>query len=312
MRTKNRLLILAVLISVFGVTLSSIAQSRQIEEVPDYRSLRTFFHPDIPEDYVIEEGEPFWWGGGVGDVMPGFSPEDYQILLFMDGAQVEPTFVGCTDPETAPDQRCRNFIYDFPEGLPAGEYQFYVAYVAPCGVWLGGFGEEWTVTSCVDDRFVMAHPELEGFKTLTVIRSELLENPDNGHSYEAIVSTEGLDWADARADAESRSVGGVQGHLATITSAGEDLWFQEAFAQVLSAGPWLGGFQPDGSGEPADNWQWVTGEPFDYTNWGDGEPNDADGEDCLQYLPDPPSWNDFPCGAGPGAVYIVEYDTNGA
>ena len=141
-------------------------------------------------------------------------------------------------------------------------------------------------------------------------RPGMIRNPDNGHHYEAIVSPEALDWADARADAESRSLDGVQGHLATITSEEEDLWFRGSFGDILDSGPWLGGFQPEGSPEPAGNWQWVTGEPFDYTNWGDGEPNDGGVEQCLQYLPDPPVWNDFPCGAGPGAVYVVEYDTD--
>ena len=309
MRRRTRLSVLPVLILAFGLLSGSVAHSRQIEEVPEYRQLRTFFHPETPNEYVIGEGEPFWWGGGVGDVIPGFSPQSSRILLFMDGAQVEPTFVGCTDPNVESNQRCRNFIYDYPEGLPAGTYQFYIAYVAPCGVWLNGFGEDWVVSSCVDEKFPMAHPELEGFKTLTVVASELLHNPDNGHHYEVVISSDGLDWADARADAESRSLDGVPGHLATITSAEEDHWFQDAFAHVFNAGPWLGGFQPEGSGEPEDDWQWVTGEPFVYTNWGDGEPNDADGEDCMQYLPGP-AWNDFPCGAGPGAVYVVEYDTN--
>lgn len=137
----------------------------------------------------------------------------------------------------------------------------------------------------------------------------MVQDPGSGHTYEAVTSRGSLDWTDARADAEARSFRGVSGHLVTITSRQEDEFIQEAFSQTLRSGPWLGGFQPEGSPEPAGDWQWVTGEPFDYDNWGDGEPNDDGGEDCIQYLPGPPVWNDFPCGAGPGSVYIVEYDT---
>lgn len=176
MQPKRRLLLLVALVSIFGLTLASVAQSRQVAELPDYGpegALRLFFHPDLPVNYQLEEGQPFWFGGGVGDQAPGYAIKDYRILLFMDGAQVEPTYVGCTgDPALIePNQRCSNFIYDFPDGLPAGDYEFYIAYMAPCGVWLDGFGEDWTVSSCVDDKVYFPHPELAGFKWLTVTES---------------------------------------------------------------------------------------------------------------------------------------------
>lgn len=141
-------------------------------------------------------------------------------------------------------------------------------------------------------------------------RSGMLQNPDNGHHYEAVVSNQALEWADARAEAEARSFRGAGGHLVTITSTAEDRFVQQAFAAILDRDPWLGGYQLAGNDEPAEGWRWVTGEPFEYTNWGVGVPDDEDGADCLQYLPGPePYWNDFGCGAGPGSVYIVEYDT---
>lgn len=173
MRMGTRVTILAVVVAAFGLLVGSVAQSRQVAELPDYGpegALRLFFHPDLPVHYELEEGQPFFFSGGVGDQSPGYSLKSYRILLFMDGAQVEPTYVGCTgDPEEVdPSQRCSNFIYDFPDGLPVGDYEFYIAYMAPCGVWLDGFGEEWTVTSCVDDKVYFPHPELAGFKWLTV------------------------------------------------------------------------------------------------------------------------------------------------
>lgn len=141
-------------------------------------------------------------------------------------------------------------------------------------------------------------------------RPGMTQGPESGHFYEPVTALEALDWEEARSDAESRSFRGVPGHLVTITSEGEDLFVREAFSEELRSGPWLGGFQPVGSEEPAGGWQWVTGEPFEYTNWGDGEPNDGVDEACLQYLDEPPGWNDFPCSAGAGTIYIVEYDTD--
>ncbi len=32
-------------------------------------------------------------------------------------------------------------------------------------------------------------------------------------------------------------------------------------------GPWLGGYQPKGSTEPAGGWRWLSGETWDYSNW---------------------------------------------
>ena len=54
----------------------------------------------------------------------------------------------------------------------------------------------------------------------------------------------------------------------------------------------------------------MTSEPFDYTNWGEGEPNNDGGdENCIQIFDEsPPIWNDFPCAAGSGVVFLVEYD----
>ena len=83
------------------------------------------------------------------------------------------------------------------------------------------------------------------------------------HYYEVILVPAGIDWESAKIAADARG-----GYLATITSEAEN-----AFAYGLAAldahywtpgrggtsiGPWLGGFQPDGSPEPGENWQWVT------------------------------------------------------
>lgn len=119
-------------------------------------------------------------------------------------------------------------------------------------------------------------------------------NPDNGHYYRAVTAS--LTWDQARTGAESLNIGGLNGYLATITSAGED-----AFVTPLIPAPtpppfplqptplWIGAV--DAAGD--DAWHWITGPEGDatadgtlfsngstavgdaYINWLAGEPNQA-------------------------------------
>jgi len=103
----------------------------------------------------------------------------------------------------------------------------------------------------------------------------------NGHQYQAVLAPE-LSWDDAEDSCEARG-----GHLVTITSAEEnafvfslvrcddDFWYVDTYGNGL--GPWLGGYQPDGSAEPSEGWRWVTDEPFAYTNWETGQPDEGGG-----------------------------------
>ena len=107
--------------------------------------------------------------------------------------------------------------------------------------------------------------------------------PGNGHQYAVISAPQGISWTDAAAGAQA-----LGGTLATITSADEN---QFVFSLIDDApywrghlsftgtafniGPWIGGFQPDGSPEPNGGWQWTTGEPFVYSAWFIGEPNNG-------------------------------------
>jgi hypothetical protein len=124
----------------------------------------------------------------------------------------------------------------------------------------------------------------------------------NGHFYE-VVGSPGISWDDAQAAAIAAG-----GYLATITSPEENAfvfslvnnpiyWFNDPANN--SQGPWIGGFQPPGSPEPAGDWQWVNGEgPLVYSNWAAGEPdNSYPGEDRLQFFSwglntIAPTWND--------------------
>jgi len=148
---------------------------------------------------------------------------------------------------------------------------------------------------------------------------------NNNHWYEVISAPGGITWDDAQADAISRG-----GYLATILSAEENdfafalvdspsFWVLEG-AGPANLGPWLGGYQPDGSPEAGGGWTWVNGDgPFAYTNWHGGEPNNgwAEGESRLHYFEyggRSKAWNDLRDNirgvpyAGPIA-YVLEYDS---
>ena len=129
--------------------------------------------------------------------------------------------------------------------------------------------------------------------------------PTNGHQYEAFHAPDGIPWAAAYDSCLSRG-----GYLATLTSSAEhafvyglvsgraELWYIDGFGNGI--GPWLGGMQPTGSGEPGGGWRWVTDEPWSYTAWSPGEPNNSNpaGENRLSFfrlgglIGD--RWNDMP------------------
>jgi hypothetical protein len=83
----------------------------------------------------------------------------------------------------------------------------------------------------------------------------------------------------------------------------------------------LGGFQPPGSPEPAENWRWITGEPWQFTNWASGEANNRYGgdgiiprpeligtdEEALQFWAESGRWNDMEHTVGWGGL-VVEYE----
>lgn len=104
----------------------------------------------------------------------------------------------------------------------------------------------------------------------------------SGHYYR-IVAVSGYTWLEAKAECEK-----MGGHLATITSQGEQEFMEEFNSNNFSL--WIGGYRDD-----SDTWYWVTGESWEYTNWGEGEPNDS-----SSVVPDeryvtlwPQQWNDL-------------------
>ncbi len=97
------------------------------------------------------------------------------------------------------------------------------------------------------------------------------------HYYEAVyVKSGNLNWYQAACLAEDAG-----GYLACPTSEEENgfvfslvndtkyFWSfpEEGSHYGISIGPFLGGYQPDGSPEPDGGWLWLSGEAWDYTNW---------------------------------------------
>lgn len=171
---------------------------------------------------------------------------------------------------------------------------------------------------------------------------------DNGtvHYYEAIYLPDGnLNWYQAAYLAQDAG-----GYLACINSQEENdfvfslvdddkfFWhFEEGAPHYgIAIGPFLGGFQPEGSVEPDGGWQWLSGEPFDYINWAqnlddgvidkdprdDTQPNDSgDGQPIMGFgelnLP-VPTWGDYMesvgtygASRGPGYChgFVIEYES---
>lgn len=149
--------------------------------------------------------------------------------------------------------------------------------------------------------------------------------PGTGHYYEVIADFSGLSWTEARAAAESQIWQGEHGYLACITSEAENLfvfdltlvsgiWYTST---VWEIGPWLGGYQLPGSGEPDEGWSWISGEPWIYSNWFQGQPDNngwnGENENCLGYWghagTPAPTWNDYTDDrpVGPVYGYVVEF-----
>ena len=137
------------------------------------------------------------------------------------------------------------------------------------------------------------------------------ESGGNGHFYQVICAPS--DWATANADAIA-----LGRHLATITSEGEnDFVFELIDDENLwtnggTFGPWIGGFQPEGSDEPAGGWSWVTGETFAFTAWFDGQPSNTGTEDRIHFYDDTgggvrsAQWNDL--GGSFSQAYVTEWE----
>ena len=113
-----------------------------------------------------------------------------------------------------------------------------------------------------------------------------------GHYYD-VIGAAGITWDDARAAALGSYYSGLEGHLVTITSAGEHAAVNAMIQQNGSGEMWAGGYQnPITETNPQAGWTWVNGEGSfpgfnsvsPYASWNGGEPNDAYGPGSEQHL----------------------------
>ena len=135
----------------------------------------------------------------------------------------------------------------------------------------------------------------------------------NGHWYLAVPASTYFTWSAANADATSR-----QGHLVTITSAGEGNFVRNLITSTpgvvrvlagTTVGPWIGAVK-----DPTTlQFGWCTGEPWSYTEWAGGEPSGASWEDRICYYGGSLRWNDRPgeyTGNTATPSSVVEWDSD--
>ncbi|WP_394697838.1 choice-of-anchor L domain-containing protein [uncultured Methanomethylovorans sp.] len=150
-----------------------------------------------------------------------------------------------------------------------------------------------------------------------VLGENALYSQDTGHYYEYVANAR-ISWNDAKTAAEARSLSGMQGYLATITSATENSFI----SSKIQGEAWIGASDSAQEGQ----WKWVTGPESgtiyslfwsgnyngaavngSYENWNDNEPNDAGDEDCAHLLSNG-MWNDYNANnIDPIMGYFVEY-----
>jgi uncharacterized repeat protein (TIGR01451 family) len=149
-------------------------------------------------------------------------------------------------------------------------------------------------------------------RTISYTLGSAIPYEDTGHFYEFV--TLNCTWSTAKTAAEGRTLYGLQGYLATITSQGEN----DFIRQKLAADAWIGGSDEAQEGV----WNWVSGpesgtqfsngsSPVDgnFANWNAGEPNNCcAGEDYTEiYSTDGVGkWNDLGA-ANTLTGYVVEY-----
>jgi hypothetical protein len=144
----------------------------------------------------------------------------------------------------------------------------------------------------------------------------------NDHYY-ALFGADDINWTSARDAAAGLNFMGSQGHLVTITSAGESGFLETNFGSYIGDPNAPGSLFPPVPGIRAwiglsdvvteGNFQWVTGEAFSYSNWAPPEPNNLGNEDFVwlwrrDFGAGPLwSWNDAANSSGPADGFFVEF-----
>ena len=149
-------------------------------------------------------------------------------------------------------------------------------------------------------------------RTIQFSLGSSLPNAANDHYYEFVSG--GITWTAAQAAAAARNFFGLQGYLATVTSAAENAFI----ASKLQGQGWMGANDVATEGD----WFWVTGPEAGtqfstgdntptavanrYMNWNAGEPNNAGTENYGHFLMGG-KWNDYANDNASIQGYVVEY-----
>lgn len=168
--------------------------------------------------------------------------------------------------------------------------------------------------------------------------------PDGKMHYYEFVSQPNVKWTDARVAADGMTFQGMQGYLATITTATEN----DFVLSKVAGNAWIGasdayaeinrvkGTSYTTQSQTEGQWYWVSGPEAGtlistgngtpvaaagaYTNWNPGEPNNSGSNEnyahVMSWTPVPGQWNDLPDSGGSGQYastgYIVEYNATGS
>lgn len=227
-----------------------------------------------------------------------------------------------------PDKAEINYVYiQISEGYERGEDSLILTGSHP-NITAGTFNPtegklvlEWTGTGVQNDNEIIAavkdvqfrnsstNPSSDKNFSITIGEANYL--PSTGHYYQYIPNLR-ITWQQAKIDAENSDYYGLQGYLATLTSAEET---QLCGEQAAGAG-WIGGSDAASEG----TWKWVTGPEaggtfwfgegggntigadYPYENWNNpNEPNNANNNEDYAHIvhPNLPNaskgeWNDLP------------------
>jgi hypothetical protein len=140
----------------------------------------------------------------------------------------------------------------------------------------------------------------------------------NGHWYQLRLRNSVVSWGIANAECLA---GGAD--LASILSEAEDKFVfmvaDRPGAWQGYLGPWLGGRQVPGSGEPLGVWEWSSGEQWGYVGPDSSFPNNGGrpgtDENRLHYIDFVRKWNDLPENGSPengGGVrgFVIEWSAD--
>lgn len=136
-------------------------------------------------------------------------------------------------------------------------------------------------------------------RSITISLSNLDFLPENGHFYQYFPQT-GILWNPAKEAAANKTLFGLTGYLATITTKAES----DFIIERVAGSAWIGGTDEVSEG----TWRWVTGPEglessgagrifSGFLNWNDSEPNNCCGGEHFAHMMDwtspPGRWNDL-------------------